>query len=448
MSSYTARRTPVHRGPAAWSAILPAQDAPVELTGDVTADFAIIGAGFAGLSAARRLLQLAPGAKIAMLDAGRIAEGAAGRNSGFMIDLPHEISAENYAGQSVDSDREMIALNRQAIAFARAAVEDYDINRAYFDSAGKVNGAASAKADGLNRGYANHLRRLGEESEILDAKSMFELTGSRHYVSGLFTPGATMLQPAGYVRALASGLRRDAVAIYENAPVLKLAQEGGSWTVATAKHRVTARKVILANNGHLESFGFARQRLMHIFLYASMTVDLGTEAAKKLGGQPRWGVTPSDPMGTTMRRIDTAQGGNRIITRTCASFVPGMQVSEGALQRTAKVHREKFDQRFPGLRDAPMEFTWAGHLCLSRNGVAVMRELECGLYSACVENGLGTTRGTLTGIGAAELSCAVTSDITRHFTAEAEPLRLPPPPFSTIGANLFLRWKEWRAANE
>jgi glycine/D-amino acid oxidase-like deaminating enzyme len=95
-----------------------------------------------------------------------------------------------------------------------------------------------------------------------------------------------------------------------------------------------------------------------------------------------------------------------------------------------------------------MEFSWAGHLCLSRNGVAVMRELERGLYSACVENGLGTTRGTLTGIGAAELACGITSDITRHFTAEAEPTLLPPPPFSAIGATLFLRWKEWRAGNE
>jgi glycine/D-amino acid oxidase-like deaminating enzyme len=448
MSSYAARRTPVHRGPAAWSAILPAQDAPVELAADANADFVIIGAGFAGLSAARRLLQLAPGAKIAVLEAGRLAEGAAGRNSGFMIDLPHEISGDNYAGQGLASDHQMIALNRQAIAFARAAVEDYDIDRAYFDPAGKVNGAAGAKGDGLNHSYAKHLESLGEVSETLDARSMFELTGSRHYVSGVFTPGTTMLQPAGYVRALACGLRRDGVAIYENAPVLQFTRESGDWTVTTAKHRVNAAKVILANNGHLESFGFARQRLMHIFLYASMTVDLGAEAVKRFGGQPRWGVTPSDPMGTTMRRIDTAQGGNRIITRTCASFLPGMEVSESAVQRAAKVHREKFDQRFPGLKDVPMEFTWAGHLCLSRNGVAVMRELERGLYSACVENGLGTTRGTLTGIGAAELACAVTSDITRHFTAEAEPTRLPPPPLSTIGANLFLRWKEWRAGNE
>jgi hypothetical protein len=93
-----------------------------------------------------------------------------------------------------------------------------------------------------------------------------------------------------------------------------------------------------------------------------------------------------------------------------------------------------------------MEYAWAGHLCLTLNGVSVMRKLDDGLYSGCVQNGLGTARGTLTGIGAAELACGATSDITAHFTAEDRPKRLPPRPLSDIGANaVTLRWKEWRA---
>jgi len=95
-----------------------------------------------------------------------------------------------------------------------------------------------------------------------------------------------------------------------------------------------------------------------------------------------------------------------------------------------------------------MEHAWAGHLCLSLNGVSVMREIEPGLYAGCVQNGLGTARGTLTGIGAAELACGKTSAITRHFTAEAAPKRLPPQPFREVGANAVLRWKEWRAGEE
>ena len=62
-------------------------------------------------------------------------------------------------------------------------------------------------------------------------------------------------------------------------------------------------------------------------------------------------ITPPWPMGTTMRRIDTALGGNRIVTRTCASFLPGMEPSDAALRRTAAVHRQKFADRYPALKD-------------------------------------------------------------------------------------------------
>ncbi|MCB2153167.1 MAG: FAD-binding oxidoreductase, partial [Rhodobacteraceae bacterium] len=135
--------------------------------------------------------------------------------------------------------------------------------------------------------------------------------------------------------------------------------------------------------------------------------------------------------GTTMRRIDTALGGNRIITRTCASFLPGMEASDAALRRTAAVHRRKFADRFPTLSGVKQEYTWAGHLCLTRNGVSVAREVEPGLFAATVCNGLGTARSTLTGIAAAELAMGHETDTTRHFAAEAEPAKLPPRPFST-----------------
>ncbi|MFZ0098597.1 MAG: FAD-binding oxidoreductase [Gemmobacter sp.] len=446
MTTHAARRVPVHRGPAAWSAILPGQPAPEVLAGDVTVDFAVVGGGFAGLSAARRLAQLDPGATIVVLEAGRLADGASGRNSGFMIDLPHELTSDDYAGGG--DDRSVIALNRHAIGFARAAVEDYGIDRNFFDPAGKINGAASEATDRLNQSYARHLAGMGEPSQRLDQRQMFDLTGSRHYVSGLYTPGTVMLQPAGYIRGLGHGLRRDGVRVCENSAVLEMTRQGETWVLKTRQGKVSAGKVILANNGHLESFGFAQNRLMHVFLYASMTAELDAAALARLGGQSRWGITPSDPMGTTMRRIDTGQGGNRIITRTCATYQPGMEASEASLARAAKVHRKKFEARFPQLAGLRMEYSWAGHLCLSRNGVSVMKQLDTGLFAACVCNGLGTARSTLTGIGAAEMASGATSEITRHFGAEGAPTRLPPPPFATLGANTYLRWKEWRAGAE
>ena len=446
MTEYRAKRLPNYQGPAAWDAILrPRADGP-SLDTDTTVDFAIIGGGFAGMAAARRLTQLAPSARIAVVEAGYIAQGASGRNSGFMIDLPHDLASEDYAGSGNDCD--ITKLNRRAIAFARDAVAEYGIDQSFFDPAGKINGAASAAADANNASYADHLDTMGETFERLDAQQMRQITGSPYYASGLYTPGTVMLQPAGFMRGMADGLRRDGVQIFTNSPATGFVKEGAAWTIKTPKAQMHATKIILTVNGHLESFGIAQDRLMHVFLFATMTKELDTTALNFLGGQPRWGITPSDPMGTTMRRIDAGQGGNRIVTRTCAALRSDTVAKPGDLTRAARVMRRKFDTRFPQLAGMAMEHTWSGHLCLSRNGVAVTGEIDKGVFAGCVQNGLGTTRGTLTGIAAAEKAYGAQSEITRHFEAKAQPTRLPPTTLRDPGANAVLRWKEWKARAE
>lgn len=248
--------------------------------------------------------------------------------------------------------------------------------------------------------------------------------------------------------ALQLGWNVRGVTIFKDSPVTGFDNTSAGWYLTTPKGRVSAAKVILANNGHLESFGFKQGRLMHIMLNACMTAEIPSETLHALGGQDTWGATPSDPMGCTVRRISMAQGGNRIVIRQGGYYRPNMATSVADLVRVTARMRKKFDARFPVLRSIPFEYAWSGHLCLTKNAVSVMRELEPGLYSACVQNGLGTTRGTLTGIGAAELALGHSSEITRHFSSEAEPSRLPPHPFDTIGANAYLRWKEWRAEAE
>ncbi|MFZ7090362.1 NAD(P)/FAD-dependent oxidoreductase [Primorskyibacter sp. 2E233] len=396
--------------------------------------------------AALRLRQLQPGARIVVLDAGRIAAGASGRNSGFMIDLPHDLQSEYYAGAG--DDRTMIALNRRAIGFAAEAVEHYDNDRNFFDPGGKLNGAVSAAAQDHNVAYARHLEALGERCEVLDEKAMFEVTGARHYRSGLISPGTVMLQPAGYIRGLAAGLQAEGGYAFEGSPATAIERAGPDWQVATPRRNVTAPHVILTVNRHLKSFGFEHARLMQLLLYAVMTPELGGETLARLGGQSRWGITPSDPMGTTVRRIDTGQGGNRIVVRTCATLRLDTRPQHGALARASRTMRRKFDQRFPQLAGSGMDSAWAGHLCLARNGVSVTRQLYEDLWSACVQKGLGTVRGTLTGLAAAELACGETSIITQHFQGEARPKRLPPQPFLHIGANALLRAREWRARDE
>jgi len=448
MARHEAVRIPAFNGPAGWSAILPPAAPRPRLEGAASCDVAIVGGGFAGLSAARRLHQIDPGLDVVILDATRISQGGTGRNSGFMIDLPHELTSSDYAGAGDGHDRQLTRLNRHAIEFAAQAVAEYGIPQGWFQRSGKINAAASETGMAANASYARHLESLGEAHEMLDAQGMREITGTGYYRGGLYTPGTAMIQPAGYVQGLAAGLERGGVRILENSPVLVVETAPQGWRLATAQGELWAQRVIMANNGHLESFGFKRGRLMHIMLNACMTEELPPEAIRALGGQECWGATPSDPMGTTVRRIGPEQGGNRIVIRQGGYYRPDMRTSAADLARLVRHMRRKFDARFPMLRGLGFQYCWSGHLCLSRNGVSVMRELEPGLFAACVDNGLGTTRSTLAGIGAAEMLCGRSSPVTEFFAAEAEPGILPPHPFDTIGANAYMRWKEWQSRLE
>ncbi|RUW51064.1 FAD-dependent oxidoreductase, partial [Mesorhizobium sp. M1A.F.Ca.ET.072.01.1.1] len=82
MSDLVVKRLPAESGISGWEAISKRCFPVRTLDGDIKADWLIIGGGFAGLSAARRLAQLRPGDRIVLLEAGEVAKGPAGRNSG------------------------------------------------------------------------------------------------------------------------------------------------------------------------------------------------------------------------------------------------------------------------------------------------------------------------------------------------------------------------------
>lgn len=439
------RQMPCDPGPAGWNAILSDAAPAAPLEEKTTADWLVIGGGFAGLAAVRRLSQLHPEDKIVLLEAKRIGEGPAGRNSGFMIDLPHDLASEDYGG-SLQKDIAQTRANRVAIDFAAEMAAAFELSGEAFVRSGKTNAAAGNKGHRHNVDYAAHLARMGEAHELLDADAMCDLTGSVYYRSGLYTPGTAMIQPALFVRGVVRGLASNRVRICEESAVLEL-RRNDTWLAVTPKGQVSAPKVILAVNGHAESFGQFKGRLLHVFLYASMTRALTNDEVKRLGGQPRWGLTPADPLGSTVRRI-SGTGGDRIVVRNRVTYDPSLRVSERRVTAMSRSHEQSFAARFPMLTDVEMEYRWGGRLCLSWNGAPALGEVEEGLYSACCQNGLGTARGTLHGMAMAELASGMKSDIVNHVTAQGEPSRLPPLPFTYIGANATMKWGEWKAGAE
>ena len=439
------KRLPSDPGPAGWNRLLQEPMPAVQLEEKITADWLVIGAGFAGLAAAHRLCKQAQGDKIVVLDAVRVGDGPAGRNSGFMIDLPHDLTSADYGG-GLDADLDQTQDNRLGIAHASKMATEYLLSDEAFIVSGKINGAATAKGQAHNENFAKHLTAMGEPYESFDAKQMREITGSSYYQDGLFTPGTAMIQPAMYIRGVAEGLGQDGVTIYEDSPVTAL-NNNGSWVVETPHGQVSSPRVILAVNGHLNSFGYAKSRLMHVFTYASMTRALTPQEIGKLGGNPVWGLTPADPVGTTVRRI-SGKGGDRLIIRNRFTFDPTLEVSPKRIAKIGHDHDASFLHRFPDLSNVTMEYRWGGRLCLSRNNVQIIQELEPGLFSACCQNGLGTAKGTFAGGLAADLALGRPSQALSRALAADAPARLPPAAIAKLGANLYLRWQERNARGE
>ena len=100
------------------------------------------------------------------------------------------------------------------------------------------------------------------------------------------------------------------------------------------------------------------------------------------------------------------------------------------------------------LKGVEMVHRWGGRLCLSWNNVPVFGELEENMFAACCQNGLGVSKGTLSGILAAEYACGIQNSYIEDYLNEAQRTRLPPEPLATIGATAYLNWQEWRAGLE
>lgn len=433
---------PQNDGRCGWYETLSAPPPARPLQGHVVADWVVLGAGLAGLAAARRLAELQPEASIAVIDARQAAFSTAGRNSGFMIDLPHDLKSHSYTSDR-STDRRLIRLNRAAIDYLKQIVTRHGIQCDWREQ-GKLHGAVEAHGIRALEDFAKGLDILEEPYRALDAQAMRAITGTDFYKAGLHAPGAVLVQPAALVRGLASTLPEN-VTLYENSPVQTI-ELGRPHTLTTSSGSLKAPRLILATNAYASQFDKLglKGRILPVYTYGSLTRPLTAEESKTLGGEESWGLIPADPLGTTVRRM--ADG--RICVRNRFSYNPRLQTSGHQLKEVRAAHQKSFRNRFPMLPDVSLEYTWGGALCLSRNGGSPFGEIAPKVFSAVCQNGLGLTRGTISGKLVAEYAVGMESELLGYVQEEAKPACNPPEPFLGMGVRSTLAWKERQAGRE
>ena len=434
-------RLPAPDGVNGWWESLPAPYAAKTVLSERRFDWVVVGGGITGLCAARRLAELAPDASIALVEADRIGRTTAGRNSGFFVDLPHDISSESYS-RSVEADKADVRMQRHGIDYVRSVVKHHQIDCDWRDD-GKFHASVNRKGHAALAHFAEGLERIDEDFQWLDEAAIANVTGTDFYHGALFTPGCSTVQPAALMRGLAATQPAN-VSVFELSAVKSMEDQGPDKVLTFAGGKLIAKRVILCTNAYAATFGGHPNGLLPVYTFASMTRAMTPDEVRQLGGTRSWSLIPADPMGSTVRRLVT----DRICVRNHFAFRPGLEVSQGDLAKAKSLHQRSFDRRFPMLKNVELEYTWGGPLCLSVNNGALFGRRSDGVFEAVGCNGLGLSRGSASGKLIAEYALGQDHDLVRQLLNQPHPRSLPVRPIADVAVTAAIWMKEFSAGAE
>lgn len=420
----------------AWNTILPHRTPHAALAKDIKADWLIVGAGYAGLAAARQLAHNRPDDSIALVEAGVCGENASGRNSGFIIDLPHTTSSNL---DQLEGSHRYLRLARAATAALEKHVRDFDI-QCDWSRDGKYHAAVTpAGSQAMLEPYAAELTALNEPFEWVEKDALTAKLGTTHFHRALYTPGCVLMNPAALTRGLADTLPQN-VSIFENSPVTAMDYSNGV-RATTQGGSITAPRMILAANGFSEQFGYGKNTFVHLALCASLTRPLTPDEQTAFGVDKPWGLTPANGFGgITMRYTND----RRILIRQDIKVAMGQAFKAQKTDAIGRNHKALMDARFPNLRDVAFESSWVGYVCMSRNGAPTFGEVGPDIWMAACQNGIGVTKGTISGMLVADKACGVVNPLINDMEALGSPTQLPPRPLVEVGARATIGWEVWK----
>jgi glycine/D-amino acid oxidase-like deaminating enzyme len=437
---------------AGWLALLPPPPPPRPLLGEERVGSAVVGAGLTGLAIARRLAELRPGEPVAVVEAQRIGFGASGRNAGFVVEL-----TDFAAGMEAPDRARYLRVARFGLDCLRQLVGRHAIE-CDWDESGFLRAAAGTEGLRQLARWPARLDAAGVCHHWLDAEAIAALTGSRFYRAAIRLPGTVTVQPAALVRGLARSLPEQ-VTVFEASPVRRIRRRppgppaarrgrggrapaaggdlgggggagGGGFRIEAGGGALLCDRLFLAANGYTPGMGFLRHRASPRFSFASLTRVLTAAEQADLGGERHWGVLPSDPSGSTVRRTRD----QRILIRNTFHYSPSPAVRPRVRRAAGRRHRAALAARFPGLREVPFDYTWSGLYATSGNGQPYFGELAPGLFTAAVFNFAGIAMGTAAGRLLADLALDEPSPALTDLRQLPLPSWLPPEPLRSLHA--------------
>jgi gamma-glutamylputrescine oxidase len=358
--------------------MVPASARP-PLTYDLDVDVCVIGAGLAGLTTAREIARR--GWSVAVLESGRIAGSASGRNDGFVLPGFAGSMDRLVSRVGLDHAKALWALSEMGVKYVRTTIAEARMP-GVAPIAGWLRASKTDNGEEILDDAQLYAGEFGTEVELWPAERVREVLRTNHYFHALHLPRAFHIHPLNYALGLAELAEAEGARIFEDTPALQIDVEGVRKRVVTPAGRVRAPHIVLACSVHLGSLApRIAGTLVPIWSYTITTAPLGPRLAQAI--TYRGGVTDTELANNHYRVV----GNDRLL------WSGHTTTWEADPKRYA--HRLKADMLalYPQLGEVEVEHVWSGVLGNALHRMPQIGEVSGGLWiaSAFGGHGLNTT---------------------------------------------------------
>ena len=341
-----------------------------ELESSIDCDVCVVGGGIAGCSTALHLAE--GGYDVVLLEEYRVGWGASGRSGAQAIHgvASGHIQLERLIGPA--NARIVWDVSIEGLALMKDLIRRHCIDCDW--------------ADGylLTALKTRHLQELRTELDALQNKlgyasvryvpheELRTILGTERYIGGLYDSTSGHLHPLNYTLGLAAAASNRGVRIFEGTRALGFRETGGvagAVRVRTPRGEVRTRHLVLCGNVYLKGTAPAlAAKIMAVGSYIVATEPLGAERARGLIANNAAVCDMNWVLDYFRRSAD-----HRLLFGGRVSSVLGSP-------NAASATRERMLKVFPQLADARIDYSWGGHVDVTRNRAPNFGRLASNIY--------------------------------------------------------------------
>lgn len=389
---------------------------------DITADVAIIGGGYTGLTTALALKRA--GVDAVILERDFAGGGASGRNAGHLTptigkDLPTLLMLFGKTRSA-----RLVKFADESVHIVEELIRQHRIDCDYRPS-GNIMAAVHPKQEARLRRAAEVAAHIGAHVRFVDRAEMRARGVPPAFLSGALEESGGTLDPGKYVMGLRRGALDAGIKLYEQTAVHEII-EAPRPRLRTGGGVVTAGTLVLATNAYTVGLGRFRHTIYPLYDTLFETEPLSAAQRDVIGWQGREGIyTAHESLESYhLTTRGTIVGGSKGVRYHYGSALLG-----GRDQPTLGILEQAFRDRFPQLSDVKMAHFWGGWIDMTMH---FLPTLGCtgrhrNIYYAIGYNGHGVAAASAMGPPLADLILGRKHEHVDLFTKFVPPL--PPEPF-------------------